>query len=411
MRICLTRSLKPFLFENKYSNSLRFESEQNLGLYVHIPFCLSLCTFCPYCKVVYNDALAKKYKRALLREIEIVGSQLKTKKAVTSLYFGGGTPALMVDSLKDIIDCLNKYFIIQQGIGVELHPDDICQSTLKQLKEAGVSMVSIGIQSFNEQCLSKLGRKNTNYYHKLELVDQAGFDVVDIDLIFAIPTQTEDILISDIETAFSSRATQVSTYPFIDFIFAYNNHRPLPEKEKKKMLSAVSNYCKKKGRMRTSVWTFAKKNTEKYSSITREIYLGFGVSAATLLRKEFKINTFSIEAYMERIKNSQLPTSLTLSFSLRQRAVYYLFWSTYSLHIDPLKFESFIGIPLLKLFGFELWLCKTLGFLEEKNNCYHLTDKGAYYYHIIEQIYTTAYISKMWNISRVVAFPKKIVLK
>ena len=67
------------------------------------------------------------------------------------------------------------------------------------------------------------------------------------------------------------------------------------------MLNAISEYCKKTGRDRTAVWTFAKKKTKKYSSVTRDNFLGFGVSATTLLREEFKINTFSIDAYMDRI--------------------------------------------------------------------------------------------------------------
>lgn len=411
MRIYLTRSLKPFEFKNTYSHILNYKDEPDLGLYVHIPFCRSLCSFCPYCKVMYDEDLAQRYKIALLREIELVGSELKEKKVVTGLYFGGGTPALMADSLKEIIDCLKKYFIIQEGIGVELHPDDISQSTLELLKKAGVTMVSIGIQSFDKQCLSALGRKGTDFFKKLEMVSEAGFEVIDVDLIFAIPNQTEEILLRDVETAFSNGATQVSTYPFIDFTFAHNAYKPLSEKEKKRMLNAISDYCKKTGRDRTAVWTFAKKKTKKYSSVTRDNFLGFGVSATTLLREEFKINTFSIDAYMDRIGKNQLPTALTLSFTLRQRALYYLFWNIYCLQINPDKFKKIIGYPLSKLYGFELWLSERLGLLKKKNGCYHVTDKGAYYYHYVEQTYTTAYIDKMWNIMRTTAFPDKIVLK
>ena len=126
---------------------------------------------------MYDVDLARKYKTALLREIELIGSELKEKKAVTDLYFGGGTPALMADSLKEIIDCLEKYFIIQDGIGVELHPDDISESILELLKTAGITMVSIGIQSFEQQCLSALGRKGIDFLKKLELVSRAGFEI------------------------------------------------------------------------------------------------------------------------------------------------------------------------------------------------------------------------------------------
>lgn len=411
IRIYLTRSFKPFKFKNTYTNHLDFEKQKNLGLYVHIPFCKSICSFCPYCKVIFKKDIAKRYKMALINEIEMVGSQLKHKKEVTSLYFGGGTPTLMIDDLKDIIDSLKKYFIITQKIGIELHPEDINQDILEKLKSSGVTMVSVGVQSFNPKCLSALGREYFDLPERLELVKKANFDVFDIDLIFAIPNQTEDILITDIEKAFSHGATQISTYPFIDFTFAQNPYKPMTEKEKKHMLTSIASYCKDLDKERTSVWTFAQKGTGKYSSVTRDSFLGFGVSATTLLEKEFKINTFSVDAYIDRINKKQLPTSLTLFFSLRQRAVYYLFWSAYSMEIYPKYFEEMIGKPLKKMYRFELWLCEKLNLIENYNNIYKLTDKGAYYYHFLEQTYTTSYIDKMWNISRTTAFPDKIILK
>ena len=411
LRIWLTRSFKPFEFKNRHDNRLDFEGLDQLGLYVHIPFCRSICSFCPYCKVLYDQDLSERYLEALLAEIEIVGGTLDAPKEVTSLYFGGGTPALMVDSLADIITALKKYFIIRGGIGVELHPENVRVETLDTMKFAGVIMISIGVQSFDESCLTALGRSEPDYRRIFEAVRKSGFETVDMDLIFAIPGQTARILKKDIETAFANGATQISTYPFIDFTFADNRYKPLPEKEKKKMLSEITAFCAYMGCQRTSVWTFARPGTEKYSSITRDNFLGFGVSATTLLKDQFKINTFSIEGYINRIENGELPTSLTLDFSLRQRAAYYLFWSAYSMRISPDGFLSYFGKPLESMYGPEIGLCVLLGLLIKKGTDYELTEKGAYYYHYIEQAYTTAYIDKMWNISRNEPFPEKIILK
>jgi oxygen-independent coproporphyrinogen-3 oxidase len=355
--------------------------------------------------------MANNYKTALLKEIDLACSQQKSKKTVTSLYFGGGTPALMLDDIKCIIDKLKQYFIIKDGIGVELHPDDITEENLQKLGFAGITMVSIGFQSFNQECLKKLGRKEQSFPDKLQLVKKMNFDVVDVDLIFAIPGQTDEILASDVKTAFDNGATQISTYPFIDFTFADNEYKPMPEKTKKKMLKALAQYCESIGVDRTSVWTFAKRSTDKYSSVTRDTFLGFGVSATTLLKDSFKINTFSIEDYISRIEKSRLPTSLTISFTRRQRAVYYLFWSAYSMRIFPDKFEKIVGKPLNEMYGFEFWILKKSGLVIKEGNNYILTSKAAYYYHYIEQEYTTAYIDKMWNISRNIAFPEEIILK
>lgn len=150
-RMWLTRSLRPFSFKNEYDQRLPFPECDHLGLYVHIPFCKSVCAFCPYCKTIYSKEACDRYLDALLREIRLVGSQIREKKSVTSLYFGGGTPALAADRLGEIVDAIKEHFVITEGIGVELHPDNVSIEVLQTLKDAGVTKISIGIQSFQEK--------------------------------------------------------------------------------------------------------------------------------------------------------------------------------------------------------------------------------------------------------------------
>jgi len=410
LSIFTTRSFKPFKFEGKHTNKLSYSNLESLGLYVHIPFCKTICSFCPYSKQVFDKDLAARYKEALLQEIDLVTLNDKQKKKTTSLYFGGGTPSLMIESLKEIIDKLEEKFEITDGIGVELHPDDITKEILTELKKAGVTMISLGIQSFNEIALNNIGRTENNFIAKLALAKSFDFDVIDVDLIFAIPGQTEEMLEEDINIAFNNGATQVSTYPFIDFTYTNNKNKPLSKKVKKKMLKRLEVISNELELDRTSVWTFAKRNTNKYSSVTRDNFLGFGTSATTLLRDSFKINTFSIEDYIKRIDNKELATSLTLDFTLRQRAVYYLFWSSYGMDIDINNYENLLGKTLKKMYGFEMMMARLFGYIKKTEYGYRLTSKGALIYHDIEQKYTHAYIDKMWNISRITPFPKEIKL-
>jgi len=111
-----------------------------------------------------------------------------------------------------------------------------------------------------------------------------------------------------------------------------------------------------------------------------------------------------------RKKEGKLPTSLTIRFTLRQRMVYYLFWTAYSTKVSSADFEKFFGVPLKKMYGAELGLAKLLGFVTEKNGVYAMTLKGAFYYHYYENFYTLAYIDKMWGIMRSEAFPEGIEL-
>ena len=409
-RMWLTRSVKPFTFTNEYDQELPYSQCGELGLYVHIPFCKSLCTFCPYCKEVYSREACDRYIDALLQEIHLVGSQNREKKQVTSLYFGGGTPALAADRLGEIIAALEEHFIITQGIGVELHPDNVTVPLLRTLKEAGVTKISIGIQSFQSKYQSILGRKTVNADSLARALAAVPFETVSMDFIFALPTQTFEDLRADIDLAFSCGANHVAIYPFIDFTFTSSTVPVMPKGEKRALLDAITDHCLEKGYARTSIWTFASQEQAGYSSMTRDNFLGFGCSATTLLRDQFKINTFSVEEYCKRIAAGKLPTALTIRFSLRQRMVYYLFWTAYSTQVDQANFERFFGVPLTRMYGLELAIAKLLGFITQQDGVYRMTKKGAFYYHYYENFYTLAYIDKMWGLLRTEAFPEQMEL-
>ncbi len=407
-RMWLTRTIRPFTFKNEYDQILPFTECENLGLYVHIPFCKSICNFCPYCKTRYSAELCDKYIDSLIQEIHLVGQQHTERKKVTSLYFGGGTPALAANRIKEIIDTIKKYFEITEGIGLELHPDNINTNTLQVLKDAGVTKISIGIQSFCGKYQTILGRKTIDTLAIKSALDTVSFETVSMDFIFALPGQTFDDLKSDIDTAFSLGANHVAIYPFIDFTFTESLVSTMPKRKKRRLLDDITNYCLSKGYSRSSIWTFSSEQNANYSSMTRDNFLGFGCSATSLFKDQFKINTFDVTSYCERISSDNLATSLTIRFTKRQRMIYWLFWTAYSTKVNANDFETFFGVPLKKMYGFELWIAKRLGFIKEQNGTYEMTLKGAFYYHYYENFYTLSYIDKMWGIMRKEAFPEQI---
>ena len=407
-RMWLTRTIKPFTFKNEYDTILPFAECESLGLYVHIPFCKSICNFCPYCKVQYSEALCNKYIDALIKEIHLVGGSNTEKKKVTSLYFGGGTPALAANRIKDIIDAINEHFIITEGIGLELHPDNVNVEVLQTLKDAGVTKISIGIQSFCDKYQKILGRKKIDTDAMMYALTAIHFETVSMDFIFALPGQTYDDLKSDIDEAFSLGANHIAIYPFIDFTFTESPVEAMPKKEKQRLLDAITHYCLSKGYVRDSIWTFSSDVNAHYSSMTRDNFLGFGCSATSLFKEQFKINTFDVESYCDRMGSDKLATSLTIRFTKRQRMIYWLFWTAYSTKVNTGDFENFFGVSLRKMYGFELWFAKLLGFIKEHNGTYEMTLKGAFYYHYYENFYTLSYIDKMWGIMRKEAFPEKI---
>ena len=405
-RMWLTRSFSPFTFTAGGSDFIDFTNLESLGLYVHIPFCKKICSFCPYCKQVYDSNLMNDYVDALKKEIQKVGEMNGgNKKRTTSLYFGGGTPALAADRIGEIISELEKYFEITEGVGLELHPDNVTEETLQKLKSAGVSKISIGIQSFNEKYLSVLGRDSFDYSKMFETLKKVPFETVSMDFIFALPDQTFEDLKSDISKAFECGANHVAIYPFIDFSFAKNSVKPMSKNEKHRLLDEITDWCTEKGFRRDSIWTFSNDKTAKYSSMTRENFLGFGCSATTLVRHQFKVNTFSVKEYINCIEKKVLPTSLTINFSERKRMCYWLFWTLYTTRLNPADFERFFGKKLKYKYGVEFEFARLFGFLRKENGVYVLTKKGCFYYHHYENYYTLSYIDKMWGLMRTTPFP------
>lgn len=409
LRIFLARQIKPFIFKSKINHNIEY-NQDNLGIYVHFPFCEKICDFCPYNKVIYRKDLVNSYINSLLKEIDLIGSKISKSKEISSIYFGGGSPALAGENLEIITNKIKDYFILKGNSGIEVHPSNINEKTIYNIKKANFDMISIGVQSFDSNCLKILGRKQENIYNAFKIINNNNFKTIDVDLIFGIPGQDEKSIKADFIKAVNLGATQISTYPFIDFSYTNNKYKPLNKKIKRKMLDKLNKVSYDLGFERNSIWTFIKKDSQHYSSITRDNFIGFGPSATTLLKDNFKINTFSVQAYINKINKKEEATALMLDFNIRTRALYWLFWSCYNIFINSKSFYDLFHIEIEEMFSFELFLGQKLNIIEKNNNGYNLTNKGIYYFHEIEQKYTHQYIDKTWKIAGKTPFPKKIIL-
>jgi coproporphyrinogen III oxidase-like Fe-S oxidoreductase len=409
LRLLMARSVRPFIFRSNFKDILNI-GVRDLGLYFHIPFCKKICSFCPYYKIKFDRVLLKEFYMALIKELYLVSETAVRKKEVTSIYFGGGSPALIVDYMSELMEIINDLFVVKGNIGIELHPREINERLLKRLKGFGFNMISVGVQSFQESCLNSLGREKINNEERLKKAGKAGFKVIDVDLIFSIPGQTKEDLIKDFKIAADSGATQISTYPFIEFSYTKAVKNPSSKRPGREMLQILSDIGRKMGYSRSSVWTFTRKNTPKYSSVTRDNYIGFGPSAASLLKNIFKVNTFSVKEYIKCLNGNSIPTALSLTFNERTRALYWLFWSSYNLDIKQNDFKRLFGRRLEDLFRFELYLGQKLKYLKKYKGGYRLTDKGAYIFHLVEQSYTHQYIDKTWRAAMGDPWPEKITL-
>ena len=184
------------------------------GLYVHIPFCSSRCSYCDFATGLYQHELAEQYVRALISEIK---SSRFHNEHVDTIYFGGGTPSLLTPSQLDrILAILHDHFAIDPAseITLEINPGSVNEEKLRAFRSLGINRASFGAQTFDDKELAKLGRSHSAADTLKTFADlhRSGFDNVSLDLIAGLPGQTLAGWQRNIKQALDLRPEHLSFY-------------------------------------------------------------------------------------------------------------------------------------------------------------------------------------------------------
>jgi len=415
LRLLISGKTSPFVFEPQAV--VRPTKPSSINLYIHLPFCRQLCPFCPYVKEVYKPATSAAYQQAIIKELESYRG-LWGEVNVESVYFGGGTPTLTPEIVTETLGWIKGNFRLGSEIGVEVHPRNASRSLLESLKKSGVSLVSLGIQSFNDRLLKVLGRDYDSQLAKeaCRRALEAGFATADIDLIFAIPTQTREEVRADINYACELGVEQISTYPLIFFSYLPFKRQmgrakiALPGwREEREMLKVAVKTASEAGYQRTAVWSFGKPPAMRYTTVTKESFVGIGVSATTMMGDYFSVNTFSVPEYIRTAEKGLRP-ALATRLDTRDKMAYWLFWRGYDLAIDTDKLKAIFdrGLPF-HIQGL-LSLLRRLGAAKREGDTFYLTERGAYLFHLIEKEYTHAYLERLWGACLKEAWPQRVVI-
>ena len=207
--------LKATIEEKKKENDCKFRSKlvgDALGLYVHVPFCPTACDFCAFYQEQTDRAGIEAYLDGIGREVLLYD----VGKPVDTYFFGGGTPGLLIaedlERLSTIL--INHFGVPAMEWTVEMAPSTVKADKLRVLKDLGVTRISMGVQSFDEQLLDALGRQHSRkqIFKAYDQIRSADFKSVNLDLIFAIPGQDTDRLKKDIQDAASLEPDHISTY-------------------------------------------------------------------------------------------------------------------------------------------------------------------------------------------------------
>ncbi len=360
-------------FDFWVSDSYPAKFKPNMGLYVHVPFCKSICPFCPYLKTQYNNTQAKQYLRAIESELSrqnIIATQ--------SIYVGGGTPTL----IKELFPILAK-IKINNEFAVEILPSHLDDKLASFLAKCNVNYISLGIQSMNANILKYLKRSNTPADNIKSLqIALNHFECIDVDLIFDVINFDINIALNDFRYCIDIGVDQISTYPLMRFGFTPFGKSKHNHKLEHYILNQMQQIAIQAGYRRRSVWTFTR-NEHHYSSITRNKYFGIGPGSASYTGDYFWVNTFDINKYITNQLNGKSAIELYKPMKKYEKILYEKFWQLYN--------GQTTSLPVF------LYFLLLTGHIRKSDNEFRLTTKGYKLYHNIEQWVTYNYIEPLWK--------------
>jgi len=397
----------------------KFQDIEELGLYLHIPFCRYLCPYCPYNKELYQPDLVRKYSRSVIREIDYYAS-IVGKRPVTSFYIGGGTPTTMLNNgIESIISHIYDTFNMKCQVHMESHPNDLSRENLNVLKSIGVKYLSVGVEALQDRHLKTLNRPYTAIEVKAAVgrAMNIGFDCVNVDFIFSLPGQTCQEIEQAGNALVDMGVQQAATYPLFHFPYTkmgQETQRYSPRAtlllKRRKMLRILEQIFYGAGFERSSVWAFTKKGTDKYCSVTVPLYLGLGVSGGSYLNGIFFLNTFKVSEYVKSIDENKMPVALSVELSKNVQMAWWLYWRIYETRFRKSDFFRRFETDFDIKFGGLIRFLSLTGFLKDDGQQVALTDRGAYWLHAFEDWFSIDFISNLWGSSKNIPWPGKIVL-
>ena len=265
---------------------------QTLGIYIHIPFCASKCSYCDFYSLADCDYLMPEYQKALLRHIEESSESLKSYE-VDSIYFGGGTPSFYgAGRICEIFELLklNGNVRTDAEVTVEVNPDSVTPDTLKMLRKSGVNRLSIGVQASDNNLLKLIGRRH-NFQQAQRAVREgrnAGFGNISLDLIYGLPTQTKNDWAETLSKAMELHPEHISCYGLkleegTPMYENYNGSPVLPDDdEQADMYCYAAEQLERYGYKQYEISNFAARGFESRHNLkywNLEDYIGFGPGA------------------------------------------------------------------------------------------------------------------------------------
>lgn len=294
---------------------------KSTSAYIHIPFCEHICYYCDFNKVFLEGQPVDEYIQSLLTEIRLTLEKHPTKVSET-IYIGGGTPtSLTAKQLDVLLTGIHRYLPTHttKEFTVEANPGDLTAEKLDVFKAHGVNRLSMGVQTFDDRLLKKIGRKHSvqDVYDTIKLLEKKQFDNVSIDLIYALPGQTLESFRDTLTKALAFDLPHYSMYSlilenktmFMNWVRQGRLELPTQEAETQMFEEAIIAMAQS-GHLQYEISNFAKKGKESMHNLVywdNEHYYGFGAGASGYLNQKRYKNYGPIQHYMKPLKEQRLP--------------------------------------------------------------------------------------------------------
>jgi coproporphyrinogen III oxidase-like Fe-S oxidoreductase len=279
--------------------------------------------------------------------------------------------------------------------------------------------LSMGVESLVDRHLQFLCRPYTvdSVEGAVRRAVCAGFKCVNVDVMFALPGQTDREIEQTGRALVDLGVDQVAAYPLFRFPYTPlgkgrtgRNRLILDSFKRRRMLRILEDIFYQAGYERTSVWAFTRQGVPRYCSVTVPLYVGLGASGGSYLKDVFYLNTFGVAQYVDAMENGGRAVALSVDLTERMQRAGWLYWRIYETKFAKADYRARFGEDIERTYGWYLRLLRLLGFLKDDGQRIILSDRGSFWLHAFEDILSIDYISKLWGTTKRDLWPEQVTL-
>lgn len=364
---------------------------KSVSIYIHIPFCKSKCFYCDFLSYPNMDKFYKQYLDALILEIKNTALLFKDYQ-IETIFIGGGTPTILPSFyIQEIMKILDSYYNLSKcnEITIEANPRTVDYNKLLELKELKINRISFGLQAWQNRLLKKLGRiySRNEFIDNLNLSRQAGFDNINVDLMFSLPTQSIEEWEETLNKIVELKPEHISTYGLIiedntvfGKLYAENKLQIPDEVTDRQMYYRAKQILKHNGYIHYEISNFAQSGFESKHNLAywqQKEYISFGLGVHSYINKMRFHNTYNFDKYIECSKNKKdITEDIETNDILDEYAEFMFLGLRLIKGISKAEFKLKFNKDIEQIYKNQLDECKNYGLLEEDDNNIYLTNKG-----------------------------------